>query len=130
MQLKHVALASGTEKNADTFYADLLGLAKSEPKTLPCELSKAIFNIDTELLMINYQNEHVHFEIFITGQTRGNSRQIDHVCIEVDHLELFLERCRSLNLDIARIPKGDKTLTFIRDFDGNLFEIKQNPSHF
>ncbi len=30
----------------------------------------------------------------------------------------------SLNVDIARIPKGDKTLTFIKDFDGNLFEIK------
>jgi catechol 2,3-dioxygenase-like lactoylglutathione lyase family enzyme len=127
MQLKHVALASGTEKNADTFYADLLGLAKSEPKTLPCKLSKAIFNIDTELLMINYQNENAHFEIFITGPDKGNGRpKIEHTCLEVDNMEAFLDKCQRLNLDVARIPKGDKTLTFIKDFDGNLFEIK-NP---
>ena len=124
MYLKHTALTSSSEEKADTFYADLLGLTKSKPKALALELSKAIFNIDTELLMINYQDDNTHFEIFITGETRGNSRQIEHACIEVDNLEPFLEKCRSLNLYITRIPKGGKTLTFIRDFDGNLFEIK------
>ena len=124
MVLRHVALTSSSEKNADTFYADLLGLTKSEPKTLPFELSKAIFNIDAELLMINYQDENAHFEIFITGSHQGNSRKIEHTCLEVDNLEVLLENCRSLNIDIARIPKGHKTLTFIKDFDGNLFEIK------
>lgn len=125
MVLRHVGLTSGSEEKADTFFVGLLGLMKSEPKTLPRELSKAIFSIDAELLMINYQDENAHFEIFITGETIGNSRQIAHVCLEVDNLEEFLENCRSLNVDIARIPKGDKTLTFIRDFDGNLFEIKR-----
>ena len=124
MILRHVGLLCGSEENSDIFYKDLLGLTKSEPKKLPRELSKAIFNIDSELVMINYQDENSHFEIFITGGSRGNSRQIAHVCIEVDNLEVFLEKCRSLNLDVARIPKGDKTLTFIKDFDGNLFEIK------
>ena len=45
-------------------------------------------------------------------------------CLEVADLESFLEKCRSLKVDVARIPKGDKILTFIRDFDGNLFELK------
>jgi catechol 2,3-dioxygenase-like lactoylglutathione lyase family enzyme len=124
MHLKHVALTSSSEENADTFYADLLGLTKSEPKGLPYELSKAIFNVDSELVMINYQDKKVHFEIFITGPNGGNRRKIAHTCLEVDNLEVFLEKCRSLNLVIARIPKGEKKLIFIKDFDGNLFEIK------
>jgi catechol 2,3-dioxygenase-like lactoylglutathione lyase family enzyme len=124
MILRHVGLLCGSEENSDRFYKDLLGLTKSKPKALPLELSKAIFNIDSELVMINYQDGNSHFEILITGGSRGNNRQIAHVCIEVDNLEVFLEKCRSLNLDVARIPKGDKTLTFIKDFDGNLFEIK------
>ncbi|MGB5749839.1 MAG: VOC family protein [Desulfobacterales bacterium] len=127
MYLKHVALTSSSGKKADAFYGNLLGLTKSEPKTLPFELSKAIFNLDTEMVMINYFNENVHFEIFIAGHNggvKGNSRKINHTCLEVDKLEVFLEKCLSLNVDIARIPKGDKTLTFIKDFDGNLFEIK------
>jgi len=124
MQLKHVALTSSSEENADTFYADLLGLTKSAPKALPLDLSKAIFNVDSELVMINYQDEQVHFEIFVTGPNGADSRKIAHTCLEIDNLEVFLDKCRRLNVPIARIPKGDKTLTFIRDFDGNLFEIK------
>ncbi|MEE4264567.1 MAG: VOC family protein [Desulfobacteraceae bacterium] len=124
MRLKHVGLTSSSEETADTFYADLLGLTKSEPKALDLELSKAIFNVDSELVMVNYQNDMSHFEIFITGERIGNRRPIEHICLEIGNLEEFLEKCRGLNVDIARIPKGDKTLTFIKDFDGNLFEIK------
>jgi hypothetical protein len=106
------------------FYADLLGLIKSEPKLLSLELAKAIFSVDRELVTINYQDAHIHFEIFFTGPDGGNSRKIDHTCLEVDNLAGFLEKCRGLSIDISRIPKGDKTLIFIRDFDGNFFEIK------
>ena len=123
MILRHVGLTSSSEEKSDAFYADLLGLIKSEPKMLSFELAKAIFNVDRELEMINYQDENIYFEIFITGPNGGNSRKIEHTCLEVDNLERFLEKCRRQDVEIARIPKGNKTLIFIKDFDGNLFEI-------
>jgi catechol 2,3-dioxygenase-like lactoylglutathione lyase family enzyme len=123
MFLKHVGLACSTEENADKFYQNLLGLNKSEPKTLPSELSRAIFNVDAELKIINYVNKGMHFEIFIANQIDNKIRQIAHQCLEVDALSDFLEKGRTLNVEIRQIPKGDKTLTFIKDFDGNLFEI-------
>ena len=76
--------------------------------------------------MINYANEQFYFEIFIGGPSIEKSPSVEHTCLEVDNLEVFLEKCRRLNVDIVRIPKGDKTLTFIRDVDGNLFEIKRS----
>ncbi|UCD79521.1 MAG: VOC family protein [Desulfobacterales bacterium] len=124
MFLRHVGLACSTEDNADKFYRDLLGLNKSEPKTLPSDLSRAIFNVDAELQIIDYMEEKVHFEIFITGLVGNPSRQIAHQCLEVDALSDFIEKCRTLKVEISQIPKGDKVLTFIKDFDGNLFEIK------
>ena len=124
MHLKHVALVAGSEEKSDIFYSDLLGLTRSEAKILPLELSNAIFNIDNEIVMINYLNEHLHFEIFISDRVEDNNRRIAHTCLEIADLDGFLKKCRSLNLDVTRISKGDKTLTFIRDFDGNLFEIK------
>jgi catechol 2,3-dioxygenase-like lactoylglutathione lyase family enzyme len=123
MLLRHAGLTCSTEDSADRFYRDLLGLNKSEPKTLPSELSKAIFNLDAELKMINYMDDKIHFEIFVTNQLSPSQRQIAHLCLEVDDLSDFLENCRKLNVTINQIPKGDKTLTFIKDFDGNLFEI-------
>ena len=125
MLLRHAGLTCSTEDNADKFYRDLLGLNKSEPKKLPSDLSKAIFNLEAELQMINYMDEHVHFEIFVTNQPRAAQRPIEHLCLEVDDLTGFIEKCRRMQAAVALIPKGDKTLTFIKDFDGNLFEITQ-----
>ena len=126
MILQHVALVCASEKKSDKFYQDLLGLKKSEPKTLPSALSKSIFNLDSELVIINYLNEHLHFEIFITDLSQDSTRQIEHYCLEVGNLEDFIDKCRMLGVELAQIPKGDRTLTFIKDFDGNLFEIKRS----
>jgi catechol 2,3-dioxygenase-like lactoylglutathione lyase family enzyme len=124
MLLKHVGLACSTEDNADKFYQKLLGLNKSERKMLPSDLSGAIFNVDAELPIINYTGEKLHFEIFITGLVDDRSGKIAHQCLEVDDLSAFIEKCRAFSVPISQIPKGDRFLTFIRDFDGNLFEIK------
>ena len=120
MVLRHIGLTCGSVENSDRFYKDLLGLEKSEPKTLPASLSKSIFNLDAELVMINYLNEDLHYEIFITARSQDSSRQIEHLCLEVADLSVFLNKCDSLGVEVARIPKGDKMLTFIRDFHRQL----------
>jgi catechol 2,3-dioxygenase-like lactoylglutathione lyase family enzyme len=124
MILQHVALTCSSEKNSDRFFKNLLGLEKSEPKILARFLSKSIFNVDAELMMINYRGQKVHFEIFIAGHPMNGCGQIEHVCLELNNLESFLTKCRDLEIEVSQIPKGDRTLTFIRDYDGNLFEIK------
>ena len=124
MLLKHAGLTCSTEDKADKFYRDLLGLNKSELKTLPSDLSKAIFNLDADLKIINYMDRNIHFEIFVNNQSRTSQSQIEHLCLEVDDLAGFIAKCRSMQLEVALIPKGDKTLTFIKDFDENLFEIQ------
>ena len=124
MLLRHVGLTCSSEENSDRFYRDLLGLEKSGPKTLPTELSRAIFDIDAELPIINYMDNNVHFEIFISGQYGHPGGHIEHSCLDVGDLKSFLKKCREMGVEISQIPKGDKTLTFIKDYDGNLFEIK------
>ena len=125
MILQHVALTCSSEENADKFYGTLLGLKKLASKTLPSSLSKAIFNVDSDLTMVNYMNESVRFEIFIQGHHQSSNSRIDHVCLEVNDLEELLQRCRSLNVKFMQVPKGESMITFVRDDDGNLFEMKQ-----
>ena len=125
MILQHMALTCSSEKKSDKFYKNLLGLRKLEPKTLPSTLSQAIFKVDSELKVINYMDEYVHFEIFITFPYSNNISQIGHVCLAVKNLEAFLGRCRSMDVEIVQVPKGDALITFVRDYDGNLFEIKE-----
>lgn len=123
MQFKHVALVCRSEEKSDQFYIDLLGLKKISEKTIPSALSNQIFNIDSEFKIVNYANDNIHFEIFIDDKKHSKTNRIDHVCIQVDDLESFLEKCRAMALEIIQVPKGDAFITFIKDDDGNLFEI-------
>ena len=136
MQILHVGLACRSEAESDRFYQDLLGLSKQDPKTLSRDLAHAIFGVDRELTMINYVGDDVRFEIFITdtpgdtaSDTPGNtpcdpSGPITHTCLAIDDLEALLTRCRALAVEVARIPRGNYTVTFIKDYAGNLFEVK------
>ena len=124
MKLRHVALTCSAEENADRLFVELLGLKKSEPKRLAPALAAAIFGTDAELVIINYLNDRIHFEVFIGGRPPGPVGRLDHVCLEVEEVETFLQRCRGLGMKVVQVPRGDALLTFIRDLDGNLFEIK------
>ena len=126
MQLKHIALVSSSEEKSDRFFTKLLGLEKVSSKTIPSTLVNQIFKIDTELTIINYANDNIVFEVFIDNQKRVGKNKIEHICIQVENLETFLERCRSMEIDVLQVPKGDTRLTFIKDDDGNLFEVKSD----
>jgi catechol 2,3-dioxygenase-like lactoylglutathione lyase family enzyme len=123
--LKHVALVCSSENNSDKFYKDLLGLEKKDTKVLPRTLGRQIFNLDAEYTIVNYTDNTMHFEIFLDKQGDAYRSGLAHICIEVDDFSEFLKRCRSMGTHIRQIPKGNGVITFISDFDGNLFEIKE-----
>lgn len=122
MGLLHVALAAGSEEKADRFYVGLLGLEKAEPKLLPAAIGRALFGIERELTIINYTGQAARFEVFICPTA---PRGVEHACIAVDSLPELLCKCDELGVETIRVPKGDSMITFIKDPDGNLFEIKE-----
>ena len=125
MLLKHVALVCSSENNSDKFYRDLLGLEKKATKVLPKALSRQIFNLVAEYTIVNYADNTIHFEIFLDKQGDAHKNRLAHICLEVDDLSEFLKKCRSLGTHTRQIPKENGVITFITDFDGNLFEIKE-----
>ncbi|MEW5909366.1 MAG: VOC family protein [Thermodesulfobacteriota bacterium] len=126
MEIKHIGMASSSEENGDLFYRDLLGLKKIGSRKVSADLAKKIFGIDSPLLIINYGDENTQFELFISPQHPENvSARVDHICIQVPDRNRFFEKCRRLNLEILEIRKADgSSIYFIKDFDGNRFEIK------
>jgi len=123
MELLHVALASSSEERADGFYVGLLGLRKAEPKVLPAAIGRALFGIDREMTVINYTGAAAHFEVFICPAAPAG--RVEHACIAVENLPEFLRRCESAQVETIRVPKGESLITFTKDADGNLFEVKE-----
>jgi len=124
MKFVHTGLGASTEKNADRFFVNILGLEKQIPKILNQEMTRAIFGIAEELLIINYKNENVHYEILVYKEYKAPDNQINHSCLQVKDLINIVDKCRNSGLKVIEVPKEKGVITFISDFDGNLFEFK------
>lgn len=125
MEFIHTGLAASSEERADRFFIDILGLEKSDPKIIDKKLIQTLFGIDHELLMIHYRSETVDFEIFVTQEYQAPEKQATHSCIKVTNLADIVHKCRDAGLKIIEVPKGSGVVTFISDYDGNLFELKE-----
>lgn len=121
----HAGLDSSSEEKADRFFVDVLGLEKSEPKIIDKKLTRTLFGIDAEPLMIHYQGGTVDYEIFIYQEYKAPEKQITHSCIKVTDLKTIVGKCKNADLKVIEVPKGSSVVTFISDYDGNLFEVKE-----
>ena len=121
--LNHVALQCNDKEKVETFFTGVLGLPIKKKFTVSRELSEAIFGIDESVDVEVYDNNETRFEIFI-AQTE-EKRGYGHVCIEIDNKKEFIDRCKQYGIKPMFITKGGKNLLFVRDFSGNLFEIKE-----
>ena len=125
MEFAHTGLAVSSEERADHFYTDVLGLEKSEPKTVDNKTMQAIFGIDHELSVIHYRGETVDYEIFVCPGYKAPDKQIAHSSLKVTDVADIVHKCRDASMNVIEVPKGSVVLTFIFDYDGNLFELKQ-----
>ncbi len=50
-----------------------------------------------------------------------------HLCLEMDDKEHCALKCEACGLEVRRVRRGEDRLIFVKDFDGNLFEIKDTP---
>jgi catechol 2,3-dioxygenase-like lactoylglutathione lyase family enzyme len=125
MKLDHVALLCSSEQKADDFYQGILGLRKMKSAVLPSELSRQIFGLDLECPLLLYGNDQMKVEVFVADPPYERGLRVEHICLEVDDRETFMKKCQGSNVAVNLVPKGDRLLLFIEDFDGNLFEIKE-----
>ncbi len=125
MWLNHVALVCSSEENSDRFYQDVFGLNKVSSKILSSALSKQIFDLDEEYPIINYGKGDLKFEIFISSRKDFVEKNLRHVCLEIEDRNAFIKRCEEMDVEILKVEKGESLLVFVRDYDGNIFEIKE-----
>ena len=124
MQLAHISAVCSTSENAKRFYAGLLHLKKIKEFTLDAKIIEQIFGKKVSCQIMLFGSNQFTVEVFIQEEGLAPANPFVHHCLEVPEKDLFLERCKREGLVVNYIAKGDKILTFIRDFDENLYEIK------
>ena len=123
MKLAHIALSVSDYKEIEKFYINVLGMKQIKNFVLRKSLAANIFDINEEITVFLLQKDKVVFEIFITT---GNRKQaFDHVCISIKNRENFINKVLLNGYKVIRIERELFDLIFIKDKDGNIFEIKE-----
>lgn len=125
MNLNHIALTCTSEANADRFYMGILGLKKIKSFCLLKDLTKQIFGLNEEPVVLIYGNDDFSVELFLVDKDEIIHPVFNHTCLEVKDREQIIKKCIARGIEVIKIPKGDSFFLFIRDHEGNLFEIRE-----
>jgi len=121
--IKHVGIQCNDRESARIFFKEILGLDFKKTFSISNDLSNNLFGIAQDVTIDVYENDHSYFEVFITKNNTKNKYQ--HICIEIENKNQLIDKCKGHGLEPIVVDKNGKTLLFIRDFSGNLYEVKQ-----
>jgi len=127
MLLNHIGIVNASEEQAEKFYGEFLGLEKSREYSVPAELSEQLFRQSSNIKAVVYGKDGISFEIFIYPDSVPVSPEIRHVALFVDDLTSFLDRAVRFQVEHIIGKTSEKTVHFIKDYSGNMIEVKQKP---
>ena len=125
MNLNHIAIHSALRKNAIKFYKELLGFEIAYEFSVEEELAKKIFGVEVDLSVVMFKSNDISIEVFISEEIEKSKNPINHCCIDLKMRDELIKKLRANGIEITEIDRGDHTTIFVKDFDSNLIEIKE-----
>lgn len=124
--IHHVALQYPNKEAARVFFTQILGLHQVKAFMVSAELSQKIFRKTEAVEAMVYGDSHCRFEVFIAPVVEKTG--FEHIGIELQDKQGFIQRCKTYGVDPWVVKKDGKELLFVKDFAGNLFEVKERPT--
>jgi catechol 2,3-dioxygenase-like lactoylglutathione lyase family enzyme len=125
MLLNHIGLVNRDEEDAILFYQDFLGLDKTRDFMVSSELAKQLFGMSREIKVLVFEKETFKIEVFISPEYTVSSPRLNHLGISVNDLNQFIQTAGKKGIQVIFGNHAGKTVYFIKDYSGNLVEIKQ-----
>lgn len=124
MELNHLGVTNKNAEQAIRFYQDFLGLEKTREILLAPELSEQLFSLSQEIKVLVFEKPGIKIEVFISDFQHANPN-FTHFGVMLDNFSEVTEKAQRSHVDLIIGKHKDKTVYFLKDFSGNLIEIKQ-----
>lgn len=124
MQLNHIGIINRSEEEALRFYQDFLGLEKIKEIRLSPELSEQLFALYQEIKVLVFEKAGLKIEVFIADFQLGHPN-FTHFGIIVKDIPVIAEKAKRSDVEVIIGKHKEKIVYFLKDFSGNLIEIKQ-----
>lgn len=123
MLLNHVGLANESEEKSVRFYHDFLGFEKTREFVVSTELSEQLFSVSQEIKVLVFERDGMKLEVFICPECRQPLPDYSHIGLLLDDFQSIKEKAQQMGVLIVGKTE-EKTVYFLKDFSGNLIEIK------
>jgi len=124
MILNHVGITNESEEKALRFYRDFLGFEKTKEYSVLPELSVQLFSLSRDIKAIVFERDGIKIEVFICPECKPPFPDIGHIGFLLDDFQSIKEKAKQAGVEFITGKTRDKTVYFIKDFSGNLIEIK------
>ncbi len=122
MELNHIALTVTNHQEIIDFYQDILGFQTMRVFELESQLSWKIFGIPDDVAIAVLSKDELTLEIFISNKPIKPG--FGHICLNVKNRETIIRKAKAMGYNVVSIDRGSYDLIFIKDKNGNLFELK------
>ena len=126
MDLNHVGLINLNEAHAELFYGEVLGFRKTRDFNLPVDLSEQLFDQSREIKILVFERDGIKLEVFICPECKQHLQpDFSHLGLYIDNLDELLKKASHAGVEHIMGKTNEKSVHFVKDFSGNLIEIKQ-----
>ncbi len=125
MLLNHVGIINKSREQALRFYRDFLGFEMTREVTVSQELSKQLFAVSRDVQMLVFEKDEMKIEVFICPDCKQPSPDFRHIGLLLKNFSEIIEKAPQAGIELITGKTKEKTVYFIKDFSGNLIEIKQ-----
>jgi methylmalonyl-CoA/ethylmalonyl-CoA epimerase len=125
MLLNHVGIINDSEDRAVRFYHGLLGFEKTREFVVSTKLSEQLFNVAQEIKVLVFERDGIKLEVFICPECRHPFPDFSHIGLLLDDFQAIKEKVQQTGVELIVGRTEEKTVYFLKDFYGNLIEIKQ-----
>ena len=125
MLLNHVGIINKNEEQAVRFYKDFLGFEITKESIVSKELSERLFAVSRDIRLLVFERDGIKVEVFISPEYNPPSPDLNHIGFLLDNFSEIIEKATKAGVELIVGKTKEKTVYFIKDFSGNLIEIKQ-----
>lgn len=123
--IDHICIDMSSQANCREVFEEVLGLSAAYSFWIDGEFMDRMFGVKAGCAAAVYRAGDMKIEVFIRPELERPVSRTAHLCLAVPDRKKVLESARARGLAVLHHPRAGRPLYYIRDRDGNYFEIKE-----
>ena len=123
--IDHACVEVSSKERCREVFEEVLGLKPAYSFQVEKDFMERMFGIYSSCEAVVYRVGDAKIEVFIRPEMEKPGRITSHLCLLLPDRERILKSAEERGLSILHHPRDGRPLYYIRDHDGNLYEIKE-----